>query len=165
MKFVITLISLFALPAFSHDMPVVKIAPQFEKMKALVGTWEGKNKMHGKEMDTKVVYELTSGGTALMEKLNPGTPHEMVTMYASSGDKVTATHFCMAGNQPQMLLKKSTGDHFEFELDGTKGLSNKNEMHMHSVALTLTDKKLKQEWTNFANNKKSEVAIFEFTKK
>lgn len=147
-----------------HDHKPAKVSPEFERLKALVGTWTGKTTMTGKEEDMKIVYELTSGGTAIVEKMNPGSPMEMVTVYANRGNKVHATHFCMIGNQPQLVLKKSAGNSFTFEMDGTQGISNKNEMHMHGVKITLDGNKLKQEWTNYKDNKKGENVTFEFTK-
>lgn len=147
-----------------HDHPV-KVSPTFEKMKALVGTWEGLNKMHDKTENIKVVYELTSGGTAMMETMMPGTPHEMLTVYANQGNTVSATHYCAIGNQPQMVLKKAEGNTFQFEMNGTGGLLNKNEEHMHAVTLSIDGNKLKQEWTNYKDNKKGGMVVFEFTKK
>jgi hypothetical protein len=147
-----------------HHTPA-KVSPEFENMKGLLGTWEGKSTMDGKEMDVKVTYELTSGGTAIVEKMGPGTPMEMVTIYANNGKKVNATHYCAMGNQPQMTLKSAKGKQFAFEMVGTAGISNKNEMHMHGVTLTLDGSKLKQEWTNFKDGKKGEVHAFELTKK
>lgn len=148
-----------------HDHAPAKVSPAFESMKALVGTWEGKTKMDGKEQDLKVTYELTSGGTAIVEKMNPGSPMEMVTVYANNGKNVHATHYCALGNQPQMTLKQSKGNLFSFEMDGTKGISNKNEMHMHGVVLTIEGNKLKQEWTNYKDGKKGDAHAFELTKK
>ena len=111
-----------------------------------------------------VTYELTSGGTALVEKLAPGTPMEMITVYANQGSQVNVTHFCMMGNQPELRLKKAEGDVFQFEMDGTHGISDKNDMHMHALTLTLHGDQLKHEWTNYKDDKKGEVMVFEFTK-
>lgn len=147
-----------------HKHPTPKVSAEFEKMKALVGTWEGKTTMHGKEEDTKVTYTLTSNGTALVETMQPGTPMEMVTIYANRGNKVHATHFCALGNQPSMTLKKAKDNTFQFEMVGTNGISNKNEEHMRAVTLTLEGDKLKQDWTNYKNNKKSGTVTMEFTK-
>lgn len=149
----------------AHDMPAPKISKNFKDLKGLIGTWEGTTKMEGKDQPTTVTYELTSGGTAIAEKLGAGTPHEMLTVYANHGDTVEVTHFCAIGNQPQMKLKSAKNGVYEFEMEGTKGISNKNEMHMHAVKLTLAGDKLTQEWSNYNKGKKAEVAVFEFTKK
>ncbi len=149
-----------------HDMPAPTIPKEFQALKALEGTWEGKTAMHGKEEMATVNYKVTSGGTTLVETLGAGTPHEMVTVYSTRKNKISATHYCAIGNQPEMTLKKSTGNTFTFEMAGIKGIDDANEMHMHGLTITLKDKNhLKQEWTNYANNKKADTATFEFTRK
>src|SRR5215831_10091711 len=74
----------------------------FEKLKALVGHWEtDKTNMNKASLD----LELTSGGTAVLEKshmVENGKSVEMTTLYYLDGDQVKLTHYCMAGNQPTM---------------------------------------------------------------
>src|SRR6201987_5197454 len=74
----------------------------FEKLKALVGHWEtDKSNMNKASLD----LELTSGGTAVFEKLHlveNGNPVERTTLYYLDVDHVKLTHYCMAGNQPTM---------------------------------------------------------------
>lgn len=169
MKAFISLLVLFvasvAIAGPEHDHGPAKVSPEFESMKALLGTWTGKSDMHGKMEELKVVYELTSGGTAIIEKMNPGGPMEMVTIYANNGKKVNATHYCAVGNQPEFALKSAKDNVFTFEMVGNKGIANKNEMHMHGVKLTVSGNTLKQEWTNYAGGKKGDTATFELTKK
>ena len=51
---------------------------EYERMKQLVGVWEGTSNM-GKEGQTiRVEYRLTAGGSAIVETLFPGTPEEMI---------------------------------------------------------------------------------------
>lgn len=169
MKAILAIALVFAGQAFAgteHKHPEAKIAPQFESMKALVGTWTGKTNMHGKDEEVTVVYELTSNGTTLVEKMSPGTPQEMMTVYATDGKTVHATHYCAVGNQPQFKLKTAKGNTLAFEMHGGGGVVNhKSDMHMHGVTLTIDGNKLKQEWTNFDKGKKASTAVFEFTKK
>lgn len=169
MKGILAIAVLFSCSAFAgteHKHPEAKIAPQFESMKALVGTWTGKTNMHGKEEAVTVTYELTSNGTTLVEKMSPGTPMEMMTVYATDGKTVSATHYCAVGNQPQFKLKTAKDNTFAFEMAGHHGVANhKKDMHMHGVTLTIDGNKLKQEWTNFDKGKKAGTAVFEFTKK
>jgi len=79
----------------------------------------------------------------------------MVTVYADNGKTVNVTHYCAMGNQPQMALKKAADNRWDFEMVGTKGISNKNESHMHAITLTLNGNNLKQEWTNTRTGKKT----------
>lgn len=154
----------------NHEHPTPRIAPEFEKLKALEGTWEG-TAVGTKEGEpgnkATVIYDVTSGGTALIEKLAPDTPHEMISMYASAsnGKDVSMTHFCALGNQPKMKLKSAKDGVYVFEMKGNEGITNPKEMHMHALTLTLNGDKLKQEWVNYLNGKKSQMAVFEFTKK
>src|SRR5437868_7001160 len=72
----------------------------FEHLTALVGEWKGTQ--DGTEM--KLTYTLTADGSALMEEFRAGKT-VMVTMFTVDGDHLIATHYCSAGNQPQMMTK------------------------------------------------------------
>ena len=122
--------------------------------------------MHGKDENVTVVYEVTSGGTAVSEKLMPGTSHEMISMYYVTGGKLGMTHYCAIGNQPQMKLKKATPNSLVLEMTSPAGVSSMMEPHMHALTLTMVDANtLKQEWTSFEGGKKKEVADFNFKRK
>ena len=77
-------------------------AEAFEKLKSLVGHWEtDKTNMNQASLD----LELTSGGTAVLERVHlveDGKPVEMTTLYYLDGGEVKLTHYCMAGTQPTM---------------------------------------------------------------
>src|SRR5262245_19588365 len=76
-------------------------ASAFEKFKQLAGEWQGTGDgAHGKDM--RVKYQVTSGGSAVVETVFPGTDHEMVTVIHPDGDDLLLTHYCLLGNQPQM---------------------------------------------------------------
>ncbi len=150
-----------------HKMPIVEMPKSFDTLKSLVGTWEGSSDMgDGKQTPVVVVYELTSGGTAISEKLMPGTPHEMVSIYHKEGKSLGMTHFCALGNQPHMKLKKAESNRMAFEMAGTSGISSSKEPHMHALTLTMADSdSLKQEWVHFAGGKKGMTAVFEYKRK
>src|SRR5262245_17392727 len=64
----------------------------FEKFKQLAGEWQGTGDgAHGKDM--KVKYQVTSGGSAVVETVFPGTDHEMVTVIHPDGDDLLLTHY------------------------------------------------------------------------
>src|ERR671933_1835270 len=75
----------------------------FERLTSLVGQWEGTQ--DGREV--RLTYTLTARGSALMEEFRAGKT-VMVTMFTVDGDHLTATHYCSAGNQPQMMTKAIT---------------------------------------------------------
>src|SRR6058998_3249534 len=80
-------------------------SPEFERLKTLVGTWQGKTDIGQGPIDMTVQYRLLAGGSVLEERVFAGTPNEMVTMYYDKAGKLAMTHYCMFGNRPGMLLK------------------------------------------------------------
>ena len=77
----------------------------FEALKGLAGDWTGTLLDEGKSKPASVRYEVTSGGSAVKETMNPGAKDEMVTMYHRDGDGLVLTHFCAIGNQPRSGAK------------------------------------------------------------
>jgi hypothetical protein len=111
-------------------------SPEFERLKTLVGTWQGKTDMGQGPIDLTVQYRLLAGGTVLEERVFAGTPNEMLTMYYDKGGKLALTHYCMFGNRPGMLLKTSTDKTLKFDFDETCGINAAKESHMHALTLT-----------------------------
>lgn len=163
-SFVILSLSLTAWAGPQHEP---KAMPKdFETLKPLVGTWEGTFKMGDKEDAAKVVYELTSGGTVITEKMNPGTPMEMITVYHREGKTIGLTHYCAMGNQPRMKLKSADGKVMSFEMAGKAGIDDAKEMHMHAMKLTLADPNtLTQEWTHYMHGKSAGTALINLKRK
>jgi hypothetical protein len=61
--------------------------PAWEKMKSLMGEWNGTMNHEGQEMpvSVSVSYTLVSSGTSLMERLTTPDGSDMVTMYHPDG--------------------------------------------------------------------------------
>ena len=76
----------------------------FQKLKELIGTWSGTHQMGEEVSEAQVEYTVTSNGSAIIEKLFPGTPHEMISVYHDKAGKLSMTHYCSFANQPQMDL-------------------------------------------------------------
>jgi hypothetical protein len=154
-----------ATPDHNHTPPVMP--KEFDTLKGLVGTWVGTTDMgDGKQQAVTVVYELTSGGTALTEKLGPGTPMEMISVYHKEGKSLGMTHYCAVGNQPHMKLKKADAKSMAFEMVGNAGISSPKESHMHAVTLSIIDANtLKHEWVNYEDGKKKMTGVFTFKRK
>src|SRR4051812_2387272 len=112
-----------------------------------------------------VEYRVTGGGAAVEEKMDGGTPHEMVTMYYDEAGAPALTHYCSLGNRPAMKMKASTGDKLEFDyVEGS--VPSVNDPHMHALTLTTTDKThLNQDWHFFEGGKEKAVHSFALTKK
>ena len=128
--------------ALNAAQPQIKpkpASPEFERMKALVGTWQGKTDMGEGPVDITVQFRLVAGGTILEERCFAGTPNEMITMYYDQGDKLAMTHYCIMGNRPAMLLKSSDAKSITFDFDKTCGINPAKESHMHALTIRFDD--------------------------
>ena len=139
--------------------------PGLERFKLLAGEWTGKMTEEGRDVGpARVTYKVTSGGSAVVETLDPGGAHEMVTMIHADGKDLALTHYCAIGNQPRMKAEcKTDSNKFDFQFTSASNMKSDKDMHMHSVVYTLVDKDtLKAEWTNYVDGKKAGTAVFEF---
>lgn len=151
----------------AEKRPATPAQARLERLKALAGTWTGKAGHAGAEpMDATVVWSTTGGGSAVVETVFPGTPHEMMTVYTVDGGDLVLTHYCSAGNQPVMKAKAGgAGDAIAF--DFVRGGNMKpTDSHMHSAVITfVSDDALRTEWTGWEGGKAKGVAKFELTRK
>jgi hypothetical protein len=116
-----------------------------EKLKSLVGTWQGKTVKGDSVEDT---FRLSAGGTAVMGEDKMGS-EEMLSLFYVDGDRLLMTHFCPSGNQPRMQATISPDlktISFDF-LDATN-LPNLQAGHMSHAVYIFTDADhYSQEWT------------------
>jgi hypothetical protein len=122
--------------AASMEMPPYKGSAAFERMKSLVGKWQGESPQMGK-MNTE--FRLIAGDSVIEERFAAGTPMEMLSVYHDVNGKLTMTHYCMLRNQPRMKLVKQTADSLTFDLAPTPGLNPAKDMHMHGATYTFID--------------------------
>ena len=137
------------------NMESPKMPAEFDKLKSLVGTWKGTADMGGdKPMDVTNTFELTSNGSAIVEKVCAGTPHEMVSVYCAEGGKLIMTHYCSIGNHPIMSLLKTSDNEMDFAVKGHAGLGSAKEMHMHGMKIVWKDADhITEQWMMYNNGK------------
>ncbi len=145
---------------------VIAQTPQWQMIKSLAGNWEGLMEENGKKTPTVVEVRVTGDGSAVMHVMAKNTPNEMVTMFHPDGDRILATHYCAAHNQPRMALVKAEAANqvaFEF-VDGTNIAPG--DMHMKRLVLTVVDADHHSEsWTAVADGKELPSAVFSYTRK
>ena len=124
-------------------------------LKALAGSWAGPTYKHKDdrvwaEEDMVVTYDLTGGGSAVVETLFPGTPSEMTTVYHDdSHGNLVMTHYCNARNQPKMELVSFANGQLKFALAADADIDAAHEHHAHELTITLgADGSLQHDWTN-----------------
>lgn len=128
---------------------------QLAELKKLVGDWSGVMKHGSEDMEFRVNFRVSSGGSVVIETINSGTEHEMTTIYQKAGDGIQLTHYCMLGNQPKMRAKPSSaGGKLTFEFDGGTNLDPQKDKHMHAMTLEfLSADRIKETWTLFEDGK------------
>ncbi|HXY51391.1 MAG TPA: hypothetical protein VEI01_18220 [Terriglobales bacterium] len=151
----ITLV-LAAIPALAQS----EAQKSFDKLKTLVGTWEGKT---SQGQTTQVTFRLTAGGSALLSEID----HEnMITMFHLDGDRLLMTHYCAAGNQPRMVGTLSPdGKTLRFDFLDATNLASSQAGHMTRVVFTLPDATHQvEEWT-FLTDGKERTEVFNLQRK
>jgi hypothetical protein len=121
---------------------------EYERMKGLIGAWEGTSNMGKEGQPIRVEYRLTAGVSAIVETLFPGTPEEMISVYHDGNGKLSMTHYCMLQNQPHMKLLKADADRLDFMFSGGSGIDPKKDAHMYALTILFVDRDhIVQNWT------------------
>ncbi len=125
-------------------------AAAFARLKTLVGEWEA-DTPQGK---ARLTYELTGGGSALVERESEDKMPGMMTVYHLDGARLILTHYCMAGNQPRMqarAINPDTGE-IKFQFLDVTNLATPGAGHMHNATFrTIDDRHLDSEWQFYEN--------------
>jgi hypothetical protein len=114
--------------------PEVDPGTAFSRLKALVGDWDvesSRGKAHSR-------FELIAGGSVLLEHFTEPGGQEMLTAYHLDGSRLVLTHYCVAGNQPQMVAEKfdrASGE-LDFAFAGGSNISP-GAGHMHDAVFHL----------------------------
>src|SRR5919202_2343734 len=157
---VIALVVIGAAITPAVEKPISVLA--FEHLTSLVGRWSGTQ--DGTEM--KLTYTLTADGSALMEEFRAGKT-VMVTMFTVDGDHLIATHYCSAGNQPQMMTKAiadPSAKSLAFSLSHVHGMKTPGDWHNTGLTVTMEDNQhLTQVWTYEYDGKRG-TNTFHFTR-
>jgi hypothetical protein len=131
---------------------------EYERMKQLVGAWEGTSNMGKEGQPVRVEYRLTAGGSAIVETLFPGTSEEMISVYHDKKGKLSMTHYCMLQNQPSMKLQEAGADRLDFIFAKGNGINPKKDPHMRALSISFVDKDhIVQNWTLFEDGKEKGV--------
>ena len=118
----------------------------FDKLKMLAGRWEATTDK-GK---ASAAFQLVSGGTALLERMNMPGEQEMITVYYLDGNRLLLTHYCEAGNQPRMQATSfdPKTDEIDFHFLDATNLPSPDAGHMHRVVIKLHGAgELAEDWT------------------
>jgi len=157
------------LTAFAAATPTLaaeKANPEFDRIKALAGEWEGTaSGSDGKSFPAMATVRVVSAGSAVMLITGPGTPHEMVTMFHQDDVALMATHYCSAMNQPRMRAqpaKDTSRIAFEFA-DGTN--LGAHPARMQGLVLAMPDADHHTELWTFQDGAARHTMTFDLRRK
>ncbi len=139
-----------------------------DRLKALEGEWVGKaGPPSGEKIDAVATYRVTADGSAVMETLFPGTPHEMVTMFTMDRGTLVLTHYCTAHNQPHMKARKGgPANELSFDFAGGANIDPAKDDFMHNLKLVFLDQDhIRGEWTSWSGGKATETVVFDMERK
>src|SRR5437016_8861420 len=161
---VLRLVSITAviLAALASASDKTKSEEAFDQLAALQGKWQG----IADGVNTSLIYTLTANGSTLMEQCRPEKGHEMITMFTVDGDRLIATHYCSAKNQPQMATSAISDAQkpLAFSLVRVTGLKSPDAFHNTGLTVIQEDNDhLTQEWLYDAKGK-SGKNVFHFTR-
>jgi hypothetical protein len=137
----------------------------FARLTSLVGDWTGL--VDGQKVSVR--YSLIANGSTLVEEFEPSNRAEaMVTMFSLDGDRLLATHYCAAGNQPHMATSPISGSEknpFSFSLLRVTGMhASEEDWHNTSLEVLMEDEDhLTQKWT-YLNKGKAGANTFHFAR-
>ncbi|HET7214603.1 MAG TPA: hypothetical protein VFL79_13510 [Terriglobia bacterium] len=138
----------------------------FASLKSLAGVWEGTVNEGGKVLPVSTSFRLVSDGSALMNDLMSGTPHEMITMFHLDGGELMATHYCAAHNQPRFLMAPSADPRVvDFEFKDATNLSSPTAPHMVRVRFTFVNANHHVEDWTFLSSGQTTTRHFDFYRK
>jgi hypothetical protein len=131
-----------------------------EMLKSLAGRWVGTMGEGEKAMPAELVYQVTAGGSAVMVREFPGSPHEMVTLYHLDGDALRLTHYCAAGNQPTMVAREIGDGRLVFDFVSGTNMDPDTDGYMGRAEITLLpDGRLREAWTFFQGREAGDAHV------
>jgi len=134
---IVAIVALMASQPDAKQQPTAA-AEAFQRLKTLVGTWEGKL-ANGRTIP--VSFKLTAGETVLVETWRMSPKRESMTMYHLDDDALILTHYCPQGNQPRLKFTSTNDGKMTFKFfDGTN-LQNTKASHQHAVWIQIRDDK------------------------
>lgn len=131
----------------------------FETIKKLAGSWTGKDEDN---QPVTCTYEVSSGGTIVIEKLQTGTHPCMTSVYHRDGETMMMTHYCNMNNQPRLRLKALNPEKktIDFDFVDITNLKSPKDGYIKSLSISLPDDAhMVHDWS-FNQDGKEAHAIF-----
>jgi hypothetical protein len=149
--------------AHAQEPDRTKSDATFRQLSALVGEWTA---MQDGTPVTET-YTLTANGSTLLVETKPANESAMITMITVDGDHLIATHYCSAGNQPQMVTSTPADlkSGLSFSLQRITGMRTSDDWHNTGLTIILPDNDhMTQRWT-YLHKGQAGTTVFQYTRK
>lgn len=121
------------LPAAAQDAAATGPAAQFAMLAELQGEWAVAENEH-----LRIRFELTAGGSTVMERWMVGERTHSLTVYHLDGPRLLATHYCPQGNQPRLEAQADGSGGIAFSFADATDLDS-SESYQHDLRIALQD--------------------------
>jgi hypothetical protein len=130
--FAFALIALLGLAGGAYAETPQDVQAGIDFLKSIEGKWIGNTEKAG---TFDWVFDVTSRGNVIVERMKIGTPTAMTSTYYIADGKLHATHFCQLQNQPHMTkVDSETEGDLHFLCTGNVGnTKSHDELHLHGV--------------------------------
>jgi hypothetical protein len=127
----VLLFSAMGMPAVAQnseqDAGLVGPASQFAMLAELQGEWTV-----DQTEQLRIVFEVTAGGSTVMEQWMVGDRTHSLTLYHQDGPSLVATHYCPQGNQPRLVAQDDGEGGIAFSFAGATDLDS-SESYQHDL--------------------------------
>ena len=131
-------------------------AAAYDRLKALNGDWEGKSTKGW--TDRVQVKTIAAGSVVVFDSFDAHPNEEMLTTFAPDGDRLLLTHYCVARNQPRLVLSavENEGRRLTFTFLDGGNLPSRDRGHMDSLVLDFPEPgRFTERWTWYQDGKES----------
>lgn len=148
------------------DLPPDNSSAELNRIKSLAGRWTTVTSMFGKKNQRMFTeYKVTAGGSAVEERIFPGTPQEMISVYYDDNHgKLAMTHYCILHNRPSLKLDSSNPDTITMKVAKVDGLQSKQDHAMGEMTLHFKDKNHFESTCKSKGKEKEAPMTMEFTR-
>jgi len=122
------------------ELPEIKTSKAFKQLEKVAGKWKGKmTQSDGKIITVETEYKVIANGSAISQKLiEDGL--EMLTIFNDKNGTLAATHYCVLGNQPTLILSNHTKTSLSFDFDPICGLKAGKDKFFNKHKITYDPK-------------------------
>ena len=135
------IVAFFLSPAGAVRAQERTFPASFERLRALVGEWEGTYQWSGARTGSSgrmnATYTVTGNGSAVVENLTVDNVPTMTSLYHTDGTDLRMTHLCAAQNQPRLKATRIDDEEgvMEFSFVDITNLPSPNAPHVEELEI------------------------------